>query len=524
MKKNTIWIVVTLMAIALVGLSWFQLYWIGSVIKLSNERLEKDALESMQLVAQKLERNEMAVVAANSFAFFGSSSSRSNKDTSFVVYDYQVKSSGRDGKLNQMKINSNDNRVVKIVVENDSSSEHVKFLSDTSLSDIDIKIIIEEDDDTTGKNVLPDRLHKKKEVFTRVVEEMMYYEIKRPLRVHPLVIDSLLQEEFNNKGIRLKYEFAVYDARETSFKVIQASNPEELLNTTLRASLFPNDLMANNLSLLVNFPEKSSYLLKDIWASLLTSVVFILIIIGTFSYVIYKIIRQKKVAELKNDFINNMTHEFKTPIATVTLATEALQEEVVHSSRDTMLRYVGVIQQESKRLGSQVEKVLQLASMDRNKLDLNKKLTEVNKIINVAVDRAKFQVEERNGKLDVALDSNDIMILADEMHLSNAVFNLLDNAIKYSKDEPEIRIESYTKGNKLTIAVSDKGIGLTRPQQQQIFDKFYRVPTGNLHDVKGFGLGLNYVKYVVEAHEGEIKVTSQVNKGSKFTVILSIEK
>ena len=507
------------MTIALIGLSWFQLYWINSVLQLSNERLEKDALESKKLVAEKLERNEMAMVAANSFAFI--SSSGEDNDSNVVVYDYQL--SKNKGKSKPLKIKTNDNRKVKVIIREDSGVDYREFIEGDNLHDVDIKVTIT-DEDTVGEFLVPERLHKKQEVFTRVVEEMMYYEIKRPIRVHPVIIDSLLREEFISHGIRLDFEYAVYDLEDTSFRIVEASNPETLLETPLRASLFPNDLMATNLSLLVNFPNKTSYLLRDMWLSLLTSGLFILIIIATFSYVIYKIIQQKKIAELKNDFINNMTHEFKTPIATVNLASEALKEEAVQSSPDTMGRYIGVIQQENDRLGKQVEKVLQLGSMEKENLKFDKKFTEVNQILSSAIDRISFQVEELGVKFISDFKHNELKIWVDEMHVANAIFNLLDNAFKYSKDNPEITLSSYIKGNQLHISVRDKGIGLTKSQQNQVFDKFYRVPTGNLHDVKGFGLGLSYVKYVIESHNGQIKVNSQLNKGAEFTVILPLEK
>jgi two-component system phosphate regulon sensor histidine kinase PhoR len=282
--------------------------------------------------------------------------------------------------------------------------------------------------------------------------------------------------------------------------------------------------MATKLSLLVSFPNKTGYLLRDMWISLLTSGLFILIIIATFSYVIYKIIQQKKFAELKNDFINNMTHEFKTPIATVALASEALKEEVVQSSPETLSRYIGVIQQENTRLGKQVEKVLELGSLEKENLKLDKKLTGVNQILNSAIDRISFQIEELGGKLTSNFGHGDIRLKIDEIHVSNAIFNLLDNAVKYSIGKPEITLTSSVKENKLYVSVKDRGIGMTKPQQQQVFDKFYRVPTGDLHDVKGFGLGLSYVKYVIESHNGTVNVSSQIKKGSEFTITLPIEK
>jgi len=509
------------MAIALVGLSWFQLYWINSAIELSRERFEKDALESMITVVQKLERNEMAVVATNSFAFFGSSTEL--HDTSEIVVDYRL-SAESDTINEKVWFKSNDNQIVKLVIVGDSSNEIHEFVGDTSFTSGDVEITASIISDSAYGKATIERLHKKRKVFTRVVEEMMFHEVGQAQRVHPDVIDSLLRIEFHSHGIYIAYDFGIIDTQEKAFKVIKTMDKESLENSTLTAPLFPNDILGNSLSLIVNFPDKNQYLISQVWASLLTSLVFILIIIGTFSYVVYKIIHQKKLADLKNDFINNMTHEFKTPIATVSLATEALLEEKVYSSRETMLRYIGVIQEESKRLGSQVEKVLQLASMDKNNLTLSKKNNSIKDLLESAVDRARFQVEERKGSITVSLPPDNTKVLVDETHFSNAIFNILDNAIKYSKNGPQIDINTLVKKNNVTIEIKDQGIGLTQEQQKHIFDKFYRVPKGNVHDVKGFGLGLNYVKYVIEGHDGEIKVESRLNKGSRFIISLPISE
>jgi two-component system, OmpR family, phosphate regulon sensor histidine kinase PhoR len=521
-KKSTIWIVVTLMAIALIGLSWFQVYWINNVVRLSKERFEKDALASIYRVTQRLERNEMATIASNSFAFI-SSSSTADHDTADMVYSIEL-SKGIDSTQHRTWFKSNTNDKIKVVIRTDSSNELHEFVNDTAFTSGGVQVMASISSDTAFGKATIDRLHKKRKVFTRVVEEMMFHELGQTQRVHPAIIDSLLREEFNRHGIYLSFDFGVYDNGKKDFRILSTSNREALEKSPLKASLFPNDILVNGLSLVVNFPQKNQYLLNKVWASLLISVVFILIIIGTFSYVVYTIIRQKKISDLKNDFINNMTHEFKTPIATVSLATEALHEKKVLASQTTMLRYLGVIQQESKRLGVQVEKVLQLASMDKNNLSLNIQQTSLNLLVESAVDRARFQVEEKNGSLSVELADNEIEIMADETHLSNAIFNLLDNAVKYSPTAPEICIKVAIDKASAIVTVFDKGVGLTKEQQHHIFDKFYRVPTGNLHDVKGFGLGLNYVKYVVEAHNGVIQVDSQLGRGSSFKIILPLGK
>jgi two-component system phosphate regulon sensor histidine kinase PhoR len=517
-RKKTIWILVVLMAISLIGLSGFQLYWISNVIQLSKERFEKDALESMMTVARRLERNEMAVVATNSFSFF--STAKEFYDTTENAINENSMSG--DSTLQRVWIRTNSNEKMRIVIAIDSSKEIHEFIGDTSFVNQNIEVTANLISDTLTAKATLERMNNKNKIFKKVVEEMMFHEVQQPQRVHPVIIDSLLQEEFNSHGIYIGFDFGVYDVKDKKFKYIRSLSEDVLEASALSTSLFPNDILGNSLSLVVSFPNKSRYLISKLWAPLLMSIFFILIIVGIFSFVIYKIIHQKKLADLKNDFINNMTHEFKTPIATVSLATEALQEDKVSNSRETMLRYIRVIQEESKRLGTQVEKVLQLASMDKNNLKFEMHTFMLNDLVDSVMERARFQVEERGGSLTVNQISGDVELLADESHLSNALFNLLDNAIKYSPDVPQVSMHILKTKKGISIEVKDQGIGLSQEQQKHVFDKFYRVPTGNIHNVKGFGLGLNYVKYVIEAHGGEIMVESQLQRGSKFIVVLPV--
>ena len=482
------------MAISLIGLSWFQLYWISNVIELSKQRFEKDALASLDKVALRLERNEMAVVATNSFAFFEASDKHFDK--SVEVYDINLLEE-IDSAENTMWFKSNTKGHIKIIVRTDSSQELHEFVNDTSFSIAEIQVMANIEGDSGIAKLTLDRINRKRKVFTRVVEEMMFHEVRETQRVHPAIIDSLLREEFNSHGIYLSFEFGIYDAKEKEFRIVKANNEELLKSSTLTASLFPNDIIGNTLSLMVSFPDKNQYLIRKIWLSLFTSIFFILMIIAIFSYVVYKVVHQKKLSDLKNDFINNMTHEFKTPIATVSLASEALQEESVYSSRE-------------------------LASMDKESISFDKKEVIMNSIITVAVDRAIFQIEEKRGELKVQLLDSNLEIVADETHLANAIFNLLDNAIKYSAGPPKIELSAIADNDRIIINIKDNGIGLSKNQQEDIFEKFYRVPTGNLHDVKGFGLGLNYVKYVIEGHKGKINVSSKLGKGSTFSLELPI--
>lgn len=334
------------------------------------------------------------------------------------------------------------------------------------------------------------------------------------------MIDSLLRIEFQNRGIDIYFNFGVVDEHTKNFLLLNSDTPkkEDLLNSTLKASLFPNDILDNATYLVVNFPTKDEFLFKKIFATLSSSVVLLLVIIACFAYAIFIIFRQKKLSELKNDFINNMTHEFKTPIATVSLACEALGDNEIAKEKVNVSKYVGVIKDETMRLGTQVEKVLEAATMDKGDLQIVRNHEDIHSIINDCAERAKIQIEGCDGKIHLYLEAKRHSALIDGHHFTNAITNLLDNAIKYSQESPSINLRTENKGNWIRISIRDNGIGISKEQQKHIFEKFYRVPTGNLHNVKGFGLGLNYVQYVVDAHHGKISVESELGKGSTFII------
>jgi two-component system phosphate regulon sensor histidine kinase PhoR len=265
-----------------------------------------------------------------------------------------------------------------------------------------------------------------------------------------------------------------------------------------------------------------------LWYSLLptmlAAVLFTGLILFCFSYTIHVILRQKKVSEMKTDFINNMTHEFKTPIATISLAADSISSPKVIQDEGKIRRFLGIIRQENKRMLQQVEKVLQMAQMD--KMDFQLKLSPVNihDLIHQAVDHLTLQVQQREGHIAVQLDATQPVMEGDQTHLSNAIYNLLDNANKYSSETPDIRISTVNLNGAIEIMVEDKGIGISKENQKHIFDKFYRVHTGNVHDVKGFGLGLSYVKAIASAHHGSIEVRSEPGKGSRFSLTLPLKQ
>ena len=288
-------------------------------------------------------------------------------------------------------------------------------------------------------------------------------------------------------------------------------------------NLFPNDINEPQPNYLyVDFPKRSGYLIKQTGIMVIPSIILTSLLIAIFVYTILIILRQKKLSLIKNDFINNMTHELKTPIATISLASQMLEDTGVSNTPNTIAHVAKVISQESKRLGFQVEKVLQMAVFNEGKLKLKFRELHLNEIVNKVYTNFEIRVKSKNGVLSADLSASMDEINGDEVHITNVIFNLLDNALKYSKEEPQIKLATATKKDFVVISVKDNGIGIAKDHQNQIFERFFRVPTGNVHDVKGFGLGLSYVKKIVDAHNGKIKVESILNKGTKFSLYFPI--
>jgi two-component system, OmpR family, phosphate regulon sensor histidine kinase PhoR len=334
-------------------------------------------------------------------------------------------------------------------------------------------------------------------------------------------LDSLLGAELLSHGIKTAYEFGVYNPIYNQLineKTGLYTN--DLMKSQHVYSLFPNDIFANPEYLLVYFPDQKRYIFSQTNAMLATSTILILIIISSFAFTIMSIIRQKKLSMMKTDFINNMTHELKTPISTISLACQALSEKDVQKSENLYQSYINMINEENKRLGSMTEKVLQTAVIEKGKMRLNTTGLDIHDLIQDAIRKIGLQVEARNGIITTELNAQYSYIRADKVHLTNVFFNLLDNANKYSPINPQIHVLTENNNNGVLIHIKDNGIGISRVNQKKIFDNLYRVSTGNIHDVKGFGLGLSYVKAIAEQHGGWVTVNSELKKGSQFTIYI----
>lgn len=340
-------------------------------------------------------------------------------------------------------------------------------------------------------------------------------------RIDSVFLKEVLALALGETGIDLEYKYAIKNSNLGRDKMIFGDADYD----PGKRKVFPQPLFQYDLYgakpnyLYIYFPKRSGYLLRETGFTIIPTVILTAFLIAIFVYTIMVIFRQKKLSNIKNDFINNMTHELKTPISTISLASQMLEDGSITNTPQTIEHISRVINQESKRLSYQVEKVLQMAVYNEGKLKFKFKEFDVNKMIETVAANFELRVKSKNGKIITEKLAEKAMINGDEVHITNVIFNLLDNAVKYSNESPEIKITTENRNDQVAISVQDKGIGISKEHQLQIFDRFYRVPTGNIHNVKGFGLGLSYVKKIVDSHNAKIKVESAVNKGTKFTIL-----
>ena len=475
MKNWHTGILIGLVTFATIGLMVIQVFWIRDAAKVKYSNFIRDVNESMIHVVKYIDHMKVHHDLLNQQQMY------SDNQRAFETYD----SLNQVLFYNLQRINSqNDfNKLMRRVKKTQSKLQNIIF------------------DYQTGRG-----------------SNQFVYDSK--------MIDSLIKVNLKKKGIKTIYEFGIYDPFNNRM-ILQKTGqyPQELLSESFAYNLAvsPSAFYAPE-KLLIYFPNEQQVVIRQIWRLLSVSIVLFLIIIVAFYVTIQTIFRQKKLSEMKNDLINNMTHEFKTPISTIALACEALRDRDIQKSEAMYNNYISVISEENKRLGGMAEQILQQAVFAKGKMKLNKEIIDMNMIIEDSVKRKQLEVQSKSGKIVIQKTAGDTMILGDKIHLTNTIINLLDNAIKYTLDAPYITVNTLNKGDALLIRVSDNGIGISKSNQKRIFEKLYRVHTGNVHNFKGFGLGLNYVKVIVELHKGSINVDSEPGKGSTFTVVLPLEK
>lgn len=361
-------------------------------------------------------------------------------------------------------------------------------------------------------------------VLEAAAKEMSQVDVPLRSRVNPDMLNKLIRAELDNRNIKLDYSFWVKSVAHNSVlfhKTALQSDPPLAANT-YQTTLFSQDVIRDPGMLYVNFPDKESLIFSNLGVTMASSAGLLLVLISIFSYTLYAILRQKKISEMKTDFINNMTHEFKTPVSTIMIASEALRDPDILADKNRVSKLAGIIYDENVRLGNHIERVLSIARLEKRELHLDIEPVDMNVLIAAVVDSMELQLRKREATVIQELLALNAVVMGDELHLSNVIYNLLDNANKYSEDKPHIRLSTRNSGNQLILEVADQGIGISREHSKRVFDQFYRVPTGNLHDVKGFGLGLNYVMDIVTQLKGTIGVKSEKDKGTVFEIVLPV--
>lgn len=335
-------------------------------------------------------------------------------------------------------------------------------------------------------------------------------------QIRPELLDSLLKRELGIRQIKADYEIGIYRAKDDTL-VYGQYIPATIQWQIDHANDYIPNMTAEKSNFAIYFPHKFSVIAGElkIW---IFSTIVLLLMLAFFIYAILTMLKERRLAEIKEDFINNLTHEFKTPIANIELASEALKENKIDNNKQH--RYFNIIHNENQRLKIQVERILQLGAIDKNELRLDLKIVNIHELIHKLAESVGMRIKEKTGILTIDLNADNSEILADEFHLTNTVYNVLDNAEKYAIDRPEISISTRNEKEGLLISIKDAGIGIKEDFQQFVFDKFFRVPTGDIHNVKGFGLGLSYVKTIIEAHRGSITLQSKLNQGSQFDIYL----
>ena len=481
MKKWTIWLLTIVMACTFLGLLSVQIMYLENMVKMRNEQFSETVMRSLNGVAATLEQDETRYYL--------------DKDLEGTELNFDFNHPMNLGET----LPDITSQEVKLPMSNVRLNDNGRLVADG---------VNYQDQYQRRQDILKGQYLYQRGLLNEVILSILNQASDRPIteRADSALVRQYLKQELERNGLSIPYEFAVVNRTSgLAYKTQGFVNVEGNPANEYTQVLFPNDPVSKQNVLKVSFPTKSKYIFSSV-KFLIPSFIFTFILLGVFIYTIITIFRQKKLTEIKNDFINNMTHEFKTPISSISLAAQMLNDE-------------------TKRLRFQVEKVLQMSMFDRKKATMRLDEVDAHAIIDSVINTYKLKVEKYGGHIEAYLDAEDSIVNVDEMHFTNVIFNLLDNAIKYRREdvEPELKVTTRNvKNNYLEVKIADNGIGIKREDLKKIFEKFYRVSTGNRHDVKGFGLGLAYVSKMITLFNGTIKAESDYGKGSTFIITLPL--
>ena len=510
MGKKVIILVCVFLPVAFLGLMAMQVWWIMEACSLRDNEFDQVVQKCVETVVQRLEADELA-------------GSRPNKNLAardFMAFT-QMRQSAMKGKNVDLK-----EVTITFTMDNygfyklNTQKEGQTIATDAGV--LDNRIMPGNDEAYNSMMMLDDVLTKRIKTMESAMNRSVFEDRSITDRVNPQRLDALLMQQLTDNGIDAPYEYAVYNSAGSlafSSPAYDAKGGDKIYEK----KLFPNDMHARAHFMRIYFPERPNTL-HSLMFLIVPTVLFMLIVGFLSSYTVWIIFHQKKLDDIKNDFIGNMTHEFKTPISTISLAAQMLRDMAKTVTSEFIERNTGIIIDEAKRLTIQVEKILQMASFDRGTAKMRFVERDVNEIIYKVINNFRVKIESENGEINGRYDAEDPFAMVDDVHFTNVIYNLLDNAFKYRRDAPMIEVATQNVEGGLQITVRDNGIGISKEDQKRIFDKFYRVSTGDRHDIKGFGLGLAYVSKIVESHGGQITVDSELNVGTKFNIFIPQKK
>ncbi|WP_297762246.1 HAMP domain-containing sensor histidine kinase [uncultured Muriicola sp.] len=520
MNKRLFVFLVILMSLSLIGIISVQLYWIKRSVDDKEEQFSNAIAEVLNRVTDKIEEREMRDYSDRFLSLKDSLGEFKSSNLSNIFFI------DRDINSNEILFYSHG------ILEEDYNIASTFFDSVTgdtaaikNITSKRTKTIFKEEYGLDGKAYSLNPIQKLEKIgglssIDKAVFDDVYRQYAENVPIHKRVskqeIELLLNQELSNMTINTDFQYGIYSrGLPTKVKSRRFKFGE---STIYKAPIFKNSEGTSNFALLLSFPSKKKFLLQSVLGMAFLSLLFTLVIVIAYASAIYQLIRQKQISEIKSDFINNMTHEFKTPIATINLAVEAIRNPKIIGDEAKVRRYLQMIRDENKRMHAQVENVLRISKLERNQLDISKDRVDAHDLIQTAISHVDLIVLDRGGYIHTHLDAKRSEILANEMHFGNVLVNIIDNAIKYSPEAPKIDINTEVVNNYLIIKIEDQGAGMSKAVLNKVFEKFYREHTGDLHNVKGHGLGLAYVKKIVEDHQGEVYAESEKGKGSTFYI------
>jgi len=544
MNKKIITGLITMMGISILAIIIIQLVWMNNAIHVRSELFDREVNEALNSTSNRLE-NMQDFETINHFAFKGQQpfipgghipppphrphhlskafqisrhegpaprnikmvvhSNRTNKG---ISYQITTKGEAKNANTNSLVIINTDS-----LIQNLDSAYAEGF---NRIDSIVGRFSLDDDSLSEIKSRFEIKTGKLKKLANKVVDEITYWNDDEISTTH---VSEILTKELENRSVPIPFEFGIINDSIISKKTENADSTL-LLTSNYKVNLFPNDIFQKNIRLSVYFPGKSSFIYKTLNWLLLISLLISIIVLVSFGFSIHFILKQKKISEMKSDFINNMTHEFKTPIATISVAADSVINQKVIENPEKIRYFMEMIKKENTRMNRQVEDILTIARLDKKEFEFRWEAINIHQIIEDAIQSIELQVEKKGGSITCELLASIPIATSDSTHFANLIYNLLDNANKYSSNAPEIKISTQNTKSGIIIQVEDKGIGMTKSVQSRIFERFYRQTSGNIHNVKGFGLGLSYVKAVLEANHGSINVHSEPGKGSRFDVFI----